>query len=332
MKKYILLLLLLYCTPAQATVLGGGSSITGFGDGSDGTPTFTAGWNYLDSDSSADCDNIPTIKQYQNLTISNGMTLTTQYRGALVLYVKGTFTMALGSGVSMTAKGCPVTNANAGSLTAVTQTASVDFSKQGLVQQNFMSYASYSVLKGGDGGNGGRGVCVVDGGNCGTSFNEGVKGRGSAWSGGSGGGGGAGVSGAPALSCSAACGEGGDGSSSGGTGGSSSEGKDGGVGCGNTDVGWPGGAIVIVARNVAIAAGATIRSDGGNGESGSDGGGGAGGGGCGAGYCLILYKDNYTNNGNSAFTAGSAGAGTGSGGAGVAGSAGSLTANQVTFQ
>ena len=287
-----------------------------FGDGSDGDVTISSSTTF----------NTP--KDYNNLTINASQTLS--YNGAnqtnAIIRVKGTLTV---NGIlSATGKG------RAGGAGGATQTANSGGGNTGTVGLQSWG-ADFTSGNSGAGGHGGTGhIAGGVGGGAGhvagvsgdlriiadTRFNDAkeilrvqpqIYGAG-----GSGGGGGSG-------------GEGASGYSNGGDGGAGGTGGNG------------GGTLLVFAKNITIASGGIIESNGGVGGNGADGtqgngsgnydaggggGGGSGGGGSG-GFVGVVYKlltnnGNINANGGATGTAGAAGAAE-AGGNGAAGTAGS---------
>lgn len=329
-------------------VIGAGSGAAAtnyFGTGADGSLSTTANVVLTSSQ-----DGEMVVKNYQNLTINAGHTMTVSNRcRGLLLYVDGDLTVA--GTLSMSARGAsadPVAlgvaasglqlwralpTGSTGTAAAVTNGLTGCGSAAVAAEAN-QKYAAgapsqvFTIAR--TGANGGAG-------NYGTYGSPGSNGSAGQSGGGGAGGGAAGTPGTGGRGGIGTCFSGGPGGGSGdgstGQAGSDTGGK-GGDGSGPNymgGVGNPGGAsnqsssasgtggllIIVVKGNVTIQSGGVISADGVTNNTGADRMGGSSGG----GNVLLLYGGTYTNSGSvRANGGGTAGSGGGAGGAGGNGS------------
>ncbi|MGB1271922.1 MAG: hypothetical protein ACPG5T_07610 [Endozoicomonas sp.] len=319
-----------------------------FGDGSDGDLDTVGDVTYTIAQDAG-----PVIKQYNNVIINAGHTVTTNNRcKGLIVYVAGNLT--INGTVSMTGKGASAVGADVdikryGEGIQVGDDAVVS-TEASQVAVDLVTYRFPA-----SGASGGVGVSGVAGNN-GSAGTDGQTGGGGSGGGGSLGGGtsGAGAagtsfsggSGGGAWSSNGAGGTAGSGGSDGGAGGNAlgsggsyaaggGAGNDGGTGLGTIaedgDDGTGGLILFLVKGTVSIWATGVIEADG------ADGGGvtsvgsaeNAGGGGSGGGAIRILHGSSYTNSGTVRVNGGAGGSGNGIT-AGGNGGAGSIITSQIS--
>ena len=282
-----------------------------FGDGHDGDVTISSNTTLTE------------FKEYNNLTINSGVTLS----GDRII-IQATGTVTVNGTISVNGGGGSGAGGGGGGAGGVGNGG--NGSSGGSPANGNQGYGINS--SGGSGGNGGNG----SGGYNGQS--------------GGGGGTGSGVNSVTfidykidsvrsATSLPIAFGGGGGAGAGGGGGGGYDGGMQptsGGAGGAGGGGGDGGGSILIIAKTINIASGGVISSNGDNGGNGSAGGnggtgisggngagGGAGGGGGGAGgMIMLIYQENYTNNGSMTVTGGSGGTGSSGGSGGTSTSTG----------
>lgn len=281
-----------------------------FGTGADGALSTSGSISHTST-----IDGPPVVKNYQNLTINVGhtMTVTNRCKG-LILYVDGD--LVINGTLTMTARGAnaggqgfDIKRYQKGSIvgdsTVISEEASQVSSALATFNLPTSGASGGSATSAGIGANGSAGTAGQTGGGGagGSDFDQntlsGAGGAGTTFSGGTGGGG------------SGITGTGGNGGVNGGGGGVggfwATDDRNGGGGAGNpggtaTSSGSPGnngtgGLIVLVVKgNVTIGASGIISANGANGGDGGRESG--GGGGSGGGSILILHAGTYTNNGS----------------------------------
>jgi len=320
-----------------------------YGDGSDGDLVVSAPLSLTVPTKHGAYDGDMVVMQYDNLTVSDTLTLEQPARGLLV-YVTGDLHVTSGGRISMTARGAAVNPAAAGVSSAGLRFRRLDATgTEALAVGGLLTGAGaaavaaednqpelvgngtvYSVQRTGaaggptnaqSGSSGGVGQSGGGGSGGGYNVNAAGGGAGTCFSGGTGGGG------------SGGSGGGGAGQAYGGQGGNGTQGGAGGAGNpvgggGGGPTAGTGGLLVLIVRgDVTVDPGGAIEA---NGSRGGNSGSGGGGGSSGGGNVLILHGGAFTNNGTIEAAGGTATSGALGGGTnGGAGGAGSVQVGQI---
>ena len=323
-----------------------------FGNGSLGSVTIGTNTTFTSS-----VDGNPVVRQYENLTINNGATVTVDNRcRGLVIYVNGNCT--INGTVTMSAKGA-IAGANTttypeiflrkntsgsyivdpGSMTLPTDNTLLTM-ENGVQPSYTGNVVTYNVPRSGASGgsgftpsagsNGVNGQCGGGGGGGAGRYNANAGGNGasgSCYGGGGGGGGSSGGSGTsvPGGNAVTYSGAGGNGGGVGSGRGGGGAGNPGGAGYNTGSLGVGGVIYLIVGGNLTIGSTGVISANGtrgGNADAG-DGSRGGSGGGSGGGSITMIYGGTYSNAGSAVASGGSGGTG-GYYSNGAAGGAGSI--------